>query len=185
MKQSQPERKTDKFRELIIHIASKCESDRPFGATKLNKLLFFVDFFSYLKTGSSITGEEYQKLDHGPCPRRLVPVMNELVAEGSVVVKVAEYFGREQKRIVARRQADLSLFTAEEIAFVDGLIEDSMGRTATELSEFSHEFLGWRLARIGETIPYAVSLIGTSTPTEQEVDYGRTLEGMAKECLTR
>ena len=35
---------TDKFRELILYIAQESEGDPNFGATKLNKILFFCDF---------------------------------------------------------------------------------------------------------------------------------------------
>ena len=51
-----------KFKELVIYIAGRCESDPYFGAVKLNKLLFFSDFFAYAKLGNPITGAEYMKL---------------------------------------------------------------------------------------------------------------------------
>jgi hypothetical protein len=55
-------------------IATRSEGDEPFGAVKLNKLLFYADFFAYVKFGECITGQEYQKLAQGPAPRRMLPV---------------------------------------------------------------------------------------------------------------
>src|SRR2546425_884388 len=68
----------EKLAEMILHIAQLSEGDEPFGATKLNKILFYCDFLSYLYHGKPITGQEYQKLPNGPAPRRLVPVLQYL-----------------------------------------------------------------------------------------------------------
>ena len=54
-----------KFRELILLIAVKSEGDSYFGETKLNMLLFYIDFLSYLELGLPITGQKYQKLAWG------------------------------------------------------------------------------------------------------------------------
>ena len=61
-----------RFRELILYCALKSETHRFFGATKLNKCLFYADFLAYRALGSSITGAEYLALEHGPAPRQLV-----------------------------------------------------------------------------------------------------------------
>ena len=50
--------------ELIVYIADLCQEDPTFGATKLNKILFYADFASYAKYGRPITGQEYQRLEH-------------------------------------------------------------------------------------------------------------------------
>ena len=50
-----------KFKELVLYIASRCERDPTFGAVKLNKELFFSDFWAYAEFGEPITGAEYIK----------------------------------------------------------------------------------------------------------------------------
>ena len=67
-----------KLRELILLIARSSERDEHFGATKLNKILFYSDFWAYRKLGRSITGEVYRKLEHGPAPKRLLPVVRRM-----------------------------------------------------------------------------------------------------------
>lgn len=49
----------DKFKELILFICERSEGDSPFGAIKLNKLLFFTDFVSYSRFGHAVTWHEY------------------------------------------------------------------------------------------------------------------------------
>jgi len=35
-----------KFQELLLYVAARCEGAPTFGATKLNKILFFADFLA-------------------------------------------------------------------------------------------------------------------------------------------
>ncbi len=69
-----PEFHESKFKELILHIASRCEYDPYFGAVKLNKTLFLSDMCAYLELGNAITGAEYIALEHGPGPKLMMPI---------------------------------------------------------------------------------------------------------------
>ncbi len=71
-----------RFGELLLYISKKCASDPKFGATKLNKILFYSDFLAYAQLGNSITGCEYQKLPHGPVPKRILAVRAALERQG-------------------------------------------------------------------------------------------------------
>ena len=76
-----------KFKELILYLAKRSMDDAYFGATKLNKLLFFSDFLAYGQLGSPITGASYQRLKCGPAPREMLPMQRAMKAEGSAIVK--------------------------------------------------------------------------------------------------
>ncbi len=52
-----------KLGELMLFISKRTAEDRRFGATKLNKVLFFSDFLAYRLLGDPITGAQYRKLD--------------------------------------------------------------------------------------------------------------------------
>src|SRR5437660_6974881 len=51
-----------RYKELVLYICQKCATDQKFGATKLNKILYFSDFLAYAELGEPITGFEYQRL---------------------------------------------------------------------------------------------------------------------------
>ncbi len=159
----------DKFKELILYICERSEGDAPFGATKLNKLLFFSDFLSYRRFGRSITGHTYQRLRNGPAPRALKPIMQRLEEEHAVAQANRDYHGREQKRTLALREPNLDIFHAREIALVDDFINEFWGMNATQISELSHEFRGWQLAEDGEDIPYEMSLVEFERPSEVSI----------------
>lgn len=162
-----------KLKELMLYVADKSECDPSFGAVKLNKILFYSDFLMYLKLRESITGQEYMKLEHGPAPRRLLPLQEELISEGAAAVKETDYFGYPQKRLVALRIPDLSLFTGTDIAEVDKVINALWDLNGTQASELSHRFPGWKAAALRETIPYSTVYLSDRELTEGEKEYGR------------
>lgn len=164
-----------KMAELILYISDRCQLDPAYGATKLNKILFYADFSYYMKHGESITDQEYMKLDKGPAPRRLLPVRNELIADRELIIRDQPYGTWQQKRPIALRDADLSDFSGEEIAVVDSVIAQLWGLSARDVSGISHRFGGWELAADRETIPYPTALISDQTPSEEDYAFAREL----------
>ncbi len=166
-----------KLRELILYISLKSEGDPAFGAVKLNKILFLSDFLAYSQLGRAITGAEYMRLEMGPAPRRLVPLRDDMVACGEVVMVNRALPGlyRAQQRLVALRAPDLSVFGSEEIALVDSVIDAVRPMNGTDLSTVSHEFPGWLAAETGETIPYETALISSEPPTEADIQRTREM----------
>ena len=152
-----------KLLELALYISEKANSDEYLSATKLNKILFLTDFHYYLKTGKSITGQEYLKFPYGPVPKDMKRIEKDNKAD--IVFKVSDFFGKSQKKPIALRQPQLKGFSAEEISFVDSLIEVVCGKSktsATFISDKSHEYLGWQMVPMGKPIPYNTIYFGKS-----------------------
>jgi hypothetical protein len=166
----------NKFRELILYIAKKSEGDDTFGATKLNKLLFFSDILSYLRLGKSISFQEYQCIERGPAPRKLLPIRDELIAEGSATIEWVNFFGYPQEKLIATREPDLKSFPKEEIDIVDEVINQWWGTNGSTISKCSHELIGWQYADEGETIIYETSLISNRDLTEDEEEFASKIE---------
>ena len=164
-----------KMKELILYISEKCADDPYFGATKLNKILFFSDFAAYGELGRPITGMEYMKLPHGPAPRRLVPIREEMEENNELAIQEARLAGFSQKRPVNLRSANLDLFSAEQIALVDTVIERVRRASAADLSRYTHGWEGWKFADDQETIPYSAVFLSDDPITEFEAQRGREL----------
>lgn len=165
----------DKLGELILYISAQSEDDPRYGATKLNKILFWSDFIAYGQTGKSITGQPYQRLKWGPAPRRLLPVRNALKDAEALAIQTRDYGGNKQERPIALRVADLSAFTGEEIALVQRTIKDLWDGNATEVSELSHRTSAWQLAHDGEDIPLESVFVDDRKLTESEIAHALTL----------
>lgn len=157
-----------RFQELILLVARSCERDRWFGATKLNKLLFWIDFRHYRGHGRSVSGQVYQKLQHGPAPRGLKPAVQDMEDTGLCVWADRDCQGYLQKRLIALREPDVSIFDAEEVQLVHQVIQDLWDLNGSEVSDLSHRFVGWQAAEFGEDIPYGMVFIRDPTPLSAE-----------------
>ena len=174
------------MRELILHVSQASDQDEKFGAQKLNKILFYADFMSYLVRGKSITGQEYFALEEGPAPKRLLPIREDMKDKGEIAIKKVNYFGFPQERVVALRMPDYKKLESQDVAFVDlviGKLRDMNGR---EVSELSHNFAGWKIAWAKgpkTPIPYSIarfdieSFFGIQPPQlpENLVKHGKAL----------
>ncbi len=165
----------DKFKELILYVAKKSESDPRFGAVKLNKLLFFADFFAYGELGHSITGARYWKTAHGPAPAALVPARDELVDAGYLEVRY-EDIGPQYKprvRLVAHREADKDAFNEDERAVIDDVIKRYWELDGTQISKESYKEPGVELAKENEDIPYSSVFLDLSSWNESDTAEAR------------
>lgn len=150
----------DKLTELVLYVAKQTMGDRAAGATKLNKYLYFADFSAVRRLGRPITGADYQRLRFGPAPRRLAPVRDRLVRTGAARLdERVDALGFRHHELIPLREPRTDLFTAEELALVDEIIEVLRERSATEVSELSHREAGWQLVGDGDSIPYELAFV--------------------------
>jgi hypothetical protein len=163
-----------KFRELIVYIAQRSvEAD--IGDVKLNKILFFSDFYAYGFLGRPITGAEYQKQPMGPTARRLLPERRTLIEEGAIDVDEPRYLS-PNRTTHPNREPNTALFRDEELALVDEVIEMFKGSGTAEVSEFSHaSSAGWNVVEMRETIPYSTLFVSMTKPPRAAFDRGREL----------
>jgi uncharacterized phage-associated protein len=165
-----------KFSELLLYIAERGLDDPGFGATKLNKILYFSDFLAYKRRGKPITGATYQKLRHGPAPRELLPVVQKMQKRDDAFLRTVERFGLAQKRLMPLREPNLAAFDAAEVAIVDEVVDALSAYNAIQTSLISHALSeGWRLAHEGEPIPYQAAFLKKTKLTDQEVEEGLKL----------
>ena len=164
-----------RMQELILYIASRYAGDSRFGVTRLNKILFCADFEQFRRTGRAITGGTYIKLENGPVLERFDDILDGLRTRGELRLEQVESDPSMLKRPVALRPPKLEHFTPEELRLVDEVIEANRGKTATDVSDLSHEFVGWQVARLGEVIPYGTAFLASPSLTEEEVAHGLRL----------
>jgi hypothetical protein len=175
--------KDKKLRELVLYISERSINDDSFGLTKLNKLLFFADFLAYLNFGKPITGQEYFRLRTGPAPRNWLPIRRQMLADGEIRLKQAQFYGFPQDKVIPLREPNLEEFSSKEIALIDKIVETHRGKTASEISDESHEFVGWQLAKDEETIPYQVARLMRRPLNENELKHAKSLEKRAVQRL--
>jgi hypothetical protein len=156
----------EKFKTLVVYIAWKAGRRDWFGATKLNKVLWFAEARAFVLHGKPIAGATYIKQKHGPVPKQYVPVRAELERERRIRV----FKEGDLVRVTSDTKPDMSNFTPDEMQIIDHWIEHiDTEHTAASISEQSHD-RGWEIAAINEEVPlYAVLAERIREPSDEDM----------------
>jgi len=146
----------DKLKELLHYLIHKTALKHNVGKTVLFKLLYFSDFNFYKANYTSITGEEYRKLDHGPAPSHFDQTVKELVEEGRIKVKMDKGGTYDTFRFRSLLEPKIKLLSMEEIKFVDTVLKKLGKLNATQISRLSHLDTPWEASDEKEIISYGL-----------------------------
>jgi hypothetical protein len=102
----------------------------------------------------------------------------DLLANGDIATETVDYYGKRLKHITADRDPDLSEFSEEELAVIEGAIRRYGHESAAYLSELSHHEVGWRLAQMKEVIPYTTVFLGAGGVAEADIRRGEELASL-------
>lgn len=169
------ERDREKLLHALIYFS---ESVLYPGKTKLFKLLNFLDFLHYEKTGRSVTGQQYFAWKMGPVPKALdkewehpTTEFNEHLAKGTQRFPS----GKVRHTLSPRRKFDEDLFSPFELKLMRQLAKDHFRDNARDMSELSHFKTGpwhevWEVRGDHfEEIPYDLVLQRRGSDKDMEI----------------
>ena len=151
---SVPQQNLKKFKEVLLYILEKVGARPNIGETAIYKLLYFIDFDYYEKFEEQLIGAKYIKNHYGPTPIEFKDIVEQMQKKGELEKVRSKYFQYEQKKYLPRRQPDLSILNGREIQHIDEVLSRLAGKSAKELSEYSHQDTPWLVHGIGEQISY-------------------------------
>ena len=147
----------DRLKNLLLYVLGQMGET---FQTKMNKVLFYIDFLSYRERGMAISGLAYQAIEFGPVPQRWDRVYS---AFDEVQEQLRLVQGQECMSLMAGGEADMSAFTEAEMAVIDEVCGKLKDLTSRAVSKLSHEETAWK-EHVGkpETIPFseAFKLVG-------------------------
>ncbi|MEL6671966.1 MAG: type II toxin-antitoxin system antitoxin SocA domain-containing protein [Bacteroidota bacterium] len=113
--------------------------------TRLNKLLFFGDFLHFRQTGFAISGCNYRAIPYGPVPSHFHELFGLLEDQGFIRIEseMSEN-GNLGERFRANQAFDASLFSEEELAHMEKVVEAFAEVRTKDLIELSHAEKGWQ-----------------------------------------
>jgi len=167
--------KPNKLHEAILYLCQKSVGDPGFGATKLNKLLWFADVDAYLRLETPITGAEYVHLQYGPAPRGMKAALDSLQRAGALRRVSDRILDHDRHIFCATRKVRVDCFSANELAILDAKVAEHWGKNARQMKEKSHECIGYRITKMGETIPLYTAFIANRPLTSEERAYAQGL----------
>lgn len=144
---------TERLENLVLYILEKFQG---VVKTKLNKLLWYCDFYNYKLHNISITGTKYIHLQYGPVPDDYDLLLWDL----SIIKKIAseeiiydsDISGEKYKALEA---PDISIFSPEELDNIEYVLNLLGPLTARQLTDKSHEEEGYKATEQLEPISYS------------------------------
>jgi len=136
-----PSRK--KLKKILTYLLQQTGNTR----VLLNTLMFYIDFWHFKKTHSSITQADYIPLQDAPYPKSFHEIIQEMI-DGGELTPIKEH------RFKINKEADISEFTKEELATIDDLIALSAHKKGKNIFDLSQEEKGFIETPLYKTIPY-------------------------------
>ncbi len=149
-----PAENIDKFKQVLLYVLNKVGAKPNVGKTVLYKLLYFIDFDYYELHETQLMGLKYQKNTFGPTPVDFDSLAKEMQDSGDLELIKSKYYNKEMTKYLPIKEADLSLFNAQEIKHIDGIIVKLSDKNATELSDLSHKDVPWIIAEDKAILEY-------------------------------
>lgn len=152
--------------------------------TKLNKLLFYADFFAYRELGKSISGTRYVIGTFGPIPEGQELLYSSL--EQAKVIQRREKFTRETgepvEKLYSTNQVSRRIFSLKELKILESVQAFFSKMSARDIAEYSHEEDVYDEKLMGESIPYTkaktlrpITLAPTSESPKSFADIARDI----------
>ncbi len=168
----------EKFKNLVLYVLSNSHYEDK-GIKKLNKILYFIDFYFYRDHECFISnGVKYAKAEMGPVVDKYKEIFQEMIKKDKILERT------ERCGVILHKpkiKADISTFSSEEIEHVHNVLERYGKLSSAELEGISHEQQPWILTNnYGEIIdPDLALLIDNESAEETEIKK----RGLKKELI--
>ncbi|MGD9679103.1 MAG: type II toxin-antitoxin system antitoxin SocA domain-containing protein [Vulcanibacillus sp.] len=150
-----PQRRLQKFKQILLYILGKVGGKPNVGETVLYKLLYFIEFDYYEKYEEQLMGLTYIKNHYGPTPVEFKKVVQEMEDNGELEILKSKHFKYDQKKYIAVKEPDFKyLGDARELNHINEVLDRLSDKNASELSYYSHMDVPWITAEDGQQIKY-------------------------------
>ena len=144
----------EKYKNAVLFFT---ENIPHLGVTKLNKLLYFLDFDHFEKYGDAVTEDIYENMDLGPVPRHVDEILNEMRDEKLLDIAPEQVIDFVRYHLIAEAKHNPNVFKPSEIEVMCEVAEKWSHHTAKEIVIASHGEAPWLATRNGEDIPYPLA----------------------------
>ena len=126
------------LKNIMLNILNQCNG---VWCTKMNKLLFYIDFYAYRERGYAMTGLAYKAIDFGPVPERWDRVYSEFSEISQDIQQCGDYEGSILHAHAPMAEGALS---DEEIRIINIVCQTFGNESSREVSQISHNEDAWQ-----------------------------------------
>jgi len=132
---------------------------------KLNKLLFYTDFFHYKNYGTSISGLSYRAIQYGPVPANYDSIYAYLEYEQIIRpewIRLSNGSAREVFK--TENDFEAGLFSLQELETIDTIVQRFQETSTWDIVDLSHNEKAWKeLESTKQLIGYQDYAFGLTT----------------------
>jgi uncharacterized phage-associated protein len=144
------------YKNAILFFIKYC-NNQYLHATKLNKLLYYLDFIYFRDHKKSVTGDVYIHQGYGPVPSRVDEILAMLQNEGAIGTETVDYKDGELVRFELKdpKQFDEVVFSSDQKKLLKQIC-DEFGNWPTEkIVAQTHLEAPWFYSKPYEVVDYA------------------------------
>lgn len=141
----------NKYKKMLLYMLSYgAASDGKITKTKLAKLLYLADFGWFYRHLASMSGLTYRRIQYGPVPDQYFRALEELVHDNQITISD----GTAQMISAVENTPPSQGLTKEEQSLIRDVCKNWKGKNTSDIVEFTHSQLPWKLCKENELIPY-------------------------------
>ena len=147
-----------KYHNAILYFVQNCNNNK-LGATKLNKLVYYLDFVNYRDNNKSVTGDEYINKQYGPVPLKMDDVLYDLKEQKHLEIIEDPFFsadGKERNKVAYKSEAkiDMSVFNENEVNLLAKVCDTFKDYTTNKIVAQTHLEGPWFYSKPYDKISY-------------------------------
>ncbi len=145
-----------KYQNSILYFIKYC-NNQYLGATKLNKLIYYLDFISYRDRKQNVTGDKYIHMDYGPVGSGVNEVLGDLQKEGKIHIERVPYGENGTFNYAALSDPDMDVFDSYEKKLLDNICKEFILWSTDKIVDQTHLEAPWFYSKPYDEVDYNYS----------------------------
>jgi uncharacterized phage-associated protein len=147
-----------KYKNAILFFIKYC-NNQYLGATKLNKLLYYLDFISFRDNKKPVTDDLYVHKQYGPVPSKIDDVLTDLHEKGFIKISKLElkHNDGDMFRYDTNHEIDLGVFNKYEKDLLGKIVKEFCLWTTDKIVNQTHLEAPWFYSKPYEIVDYKYS----------------------------
>ncbi|MDP3794878.1 MAG: Panacea domain-containing protein [Candidatus Sungbacteria bacterium] len=143
------------YRNAVLYFIKYCNNEY-LHATKLNKLLYYLDFIHFRDHGKSVTGDTYIHKGYGPVPSHVDEVLAKLKGEGTIDTETVPHNDAEMINFELKDESrfDESVFSPEQKELLKKICDEFGNWPTDKIVAQTHLEAPWFYSKPYEIVDY-------------------------------
>lgn len=143
----------EKYKNAVLYFINYCNNNF-LGLTKLNKLIYYLDFISYKDRSKSVTNDIYLHKDYGPVPDKIDDIISNLRSDDAIKVEEESWGDKFKYAFEAKAKPDLKIFDKYELNLLEKICKEFQLWSTDKIVNQTHLEAPWFYSKPFEVVDY-------------------------------